>query len=91
MGWAISSNRAGPFDLRVTCITKMAESQTPDLVIMRIAGHVSRAMLEHCSRIRTDAKRAVLEQLAQPNSEGAVNQNVHQLLPNPLESSCNLN
>jgi integrase len=32
-------------DLRVTCITKMAESQTPDLVIMSVAGHVSRSML----------------------------------------------
>ena len=42
-------------DLRVTCITKMAESQTPDLVIMSVAGHVSRAMLQHYSRIRTDA------------------------------------
>jgi integrase len=48
-------------DLRVTCITKMAESQTPDLVIMRVAGHVSRAMSEHYSRIRTEAKRAALD------------------------------
>lgn len=77
-------------DLRVTCITKMAESQTPDLVIMSVAGHVSRAMLEHYSRIRTDAKRAALERLAQPYSEGAVNQNVHQLQPDSSEASCNL-
>jgi hypothetical protein len=54
-------------DLRVTCITKMAESQTPDLVIMSVAGHVSRAMLEHYSRIRTEAKRAALEWLTQPD------------------------
>jgi integrase len=77
-------------DLRVTCITKMAESQTPDLVIMSVAGHVSRAMLEHYSRIRTEAKREALERLVQPNSEGAVNQNVHQLLPKTPEPSRNL-
>jgi integrase len=65
-------------DLRITCITKMAESQTPDLVIMSVAGHVSRAMLEHYSRIRTEAKRAALERLVQPHSESAVHQNVHQ-------------
>jgi len=29
--------------------------------------HVSRAMLEHYSRIRTDAKRATLERLVQVN------------------------
>jgi len=43
----------------------MAENQTPDLVIY--------------SRIRTDAKRAALERLAQVNSAGVVNQDVHQL------------
>jgi len=77
-------------DLRVTCITKMAESLTPDLVIMSVAGHVSRAMLEHYSRIRTEAKRAALERLAQPTFEGAVNQNVHQLPPEAAEPHRNL-
>src|SRR5262249_32557017 len=77
-------------DLRVTCITKMAESQTPDLVIMSVAGHVSRAMLEHYSRIRTEAKLAALERLAQPAFEGAVNQNVHQLPTEAIEVHPNL-
>jgi integrase len=75
----LSGVRCRFHDLRVTCITKMAESLTPDLVIMSVAGHVSRAMLEHYSRIRTEAKRAALEGLAQPDFEGAVHQNVHQL------------
>lgn len=39
-------------DLRHTAITKLAESQASDQTIMAIAGHVSRAMLEHYSRIR---------------------------------------
>ena len=77
-------------DLRVTCITKMAESQTPDLVIMSVAGHVSRAMLEHYSRIRTEAKRDALERLAQPTFGGDVNQNVHQLTADTTEAQPNL-
>jgi len=77
-------------DLRVTCITKMAESQTPDLVIMSVAGHVSRAMLEHYSRIRTEAKRAALERLTQPDFEGSVHQNVHQPSMADSEPSRNL-
>lgn len=75
-----------------TCITKMAESQTPDLVIMSVAGHVSRAMLEHYSRIRTEAKRAALERLAQPSFVDAVNQNVHQpptVVPDPSRNLLN--
>ena len=86
----LSAVRCRFHDLRVTCITKMAESQTPDLVIMSVAGHVSRAMLEHYSRIRTEAKREALERIAQPNSEGAVHQNVHQLQPDVPERSRNL-
>jgi hypothetical protein len=70
--WRLALKRAGVkcrfHDLRVTCITKMAESLTPDLVIMSVAGHVSRAMLEHYSRIRTDAKRRALDNIAQPDS-----------------------
>jgi len=77
-------------DLRVTCITKMAESQTPDLVIMSVAGHVSRAMLEHYSRIRTEAKRAALDRLTQPDFEGSVHQNVHQPPSAGSEPSRNL-
>jgi integrase len=67
-------------DLRITCITKMAESQTPDLVIMSLAGHVSRNMLQHYSRIRIDAKRNALEGIAQPVFDGVVHQNGNQIL-----------
>ena len=37
-------------------------------------------MLEHYSRIRTDAKRAALDAIAAPKFEVGVHQNVHQLL-----------
>ena len=51
----------------------------PDLVIMGVAGHVSRKMLEHYSRIRTEAKRAALEAISGPVFGAGVHQNVHQL------------
>jgi integrase len=85
--WRHALRRAGFHcrfhDLRVTCITKLAESQASDMVIMSIAGHVSRRMLEHYSRIRTEAKRTALDAIAQgPTRAGfgeAVHQNVHQV------------
>ncbi len=50
---------------------------------MSIAGHVSKRMLEHYSRIRTDAKRAALDAIAQEPKQSilriGVHQNVHQL------------
>src|SRR5262249_35589410 len=68
--WRTALQRAGVqcrfHDLRVTCITKLAESQASDQTILSIAGHVSRKMLEHYSRIRIDAKRAALDAIAQP-------------------------
>lgn len=66
-------------DLRVTCITKLAESQASDMTIMAIAGHVSRRMLEHYSRIRIEAKRAALDAIVAPVFDTTVHQNVHQL------------
>ena len=86
----LSGVRCRFHDLRVTCITKMAEGQTPELVIMSVAGHVSRAMLQHYSRIRTDAKRRALESIAQPVFEAAVNQNVHQLVDRQNEEAAKL-
>jgi len=85
--WRDALRRAGFHcrfhDLRVTCITKLAESQASDMTIMAIAGHVSKRMLEHYSRIRTDAKRAALDAIAQGPKrailEAGVHQNVHQL------------
>jgi len=51
-------------DLRVSGITRLAESGAPDQTIMGIAGHVSKNMLEHYSRIRISAKREALENAA---------------------------
>ena len=73
-------------DLRVTAITKLAEGQTSELTIMAIAGHVSRKMMEHYSRIRTQAKRTALDSLV----EGPVNQNVHQVSSGDIEVPANL-
>lgn len=46
--WRHALKRAGFrcqfHDLRVTCVTKLAESQASDMTIMAIAGHVSRRM-----------------------------------------------
>jgi integrase len=85
--WRNALKRAGFHcrfhDLRVTCITKLSESQASDQTIMSIAGHVSRRMLEHYSRIRTDAKRSALDAIAQGQKQAIfgldVHQNVHQL------------
>jgi integrase len=80
--WRSALKRAGFHcrfhDLRVTCITKLAESQASDMSIMAIAGHVSKHMLEHYSRIRVEAKRAALDAIARPVFEVSVHQNVHQ-------------
>jgi integrase len=65
-------------DLRVTAITKLAESESSDLVIMSIAGHVSRRMLEHYSRIRMDAKRRALECIDQVQRAAVFGAGVHQ-------------
>ena len=56
---------------------KLAESQASEMTIMAIAGHVSKHMLEHYSRIRVDAKRAALDAIAKPVFEVGVHQNVH--------------
>ena len=65
-------------DLRVTCITKLAEGQASDQTIKAIAGHVSQRMLEHYSRIRMDAKRRALDAISQPLEPGVFEADVHQ-------------
>jgi len=65
-------------DLRVTCITKLAEGQASDQTIKAIEGHVSQRMLEHYSRIRMDAKRRALDALAQPVEPVVFGVAVHQ-------------
>jgi hypothetical protein len=49
------------------------------MTIMSIAGHVSKHMLEHYSRIRVEAKRADLDAFVGPVFEVGVHQNVHQI------------
>jgi integrase len=85
-GWRRALTDAGLqirfHDLRHSCITKLSESQASEQTIMAIAGHMSRAMVEHYSHIRMAAKRAALDGIAKPaqatDSQARVNQNVHQ-------------
>jgi hypothetical protein len=45
-------------------ITSLAESVAADLIIMAIAGHISRKMLERYSHVRMESKRTAMETLA---------------------------
>jgi integrase len=76
--WRAALKRAGLqlrfHDLRHTCITKLAESQTSEQTLMAISGHVSRKMIEHYSHIRMEAKQVAMDSIV----EGVVHQNVHQ-------------
>jgi integrase len=80
--WEKARKRAGVtvrfHDLRVTCITKLAEGQASDQTIKAIAGHISQRMLEHYSRIRMEAKRRALDALAQPLESAVFAAGVHQ-------------
>ena len=51
-------------DNRHTLVTELSESGAGDEVIMSIAGHVSRAMLSRYSRVRMEAKRRALDEIA---------------------------
>jgi integrase len=77
--WRAALKRAGLqlrfHDLRHTCITKLAESQASEQTLMAISGNVSRSMIEHYSHIRMEAKRAALDAIARPVSDGVVAQN----------------
>jgi integrase len=76
--WRAALKRAGLrlrfHDLRHSCITKLAESQVSEQTSMAIAGHVSRRMPEHYSRIRMEAKWVAMDAIV----ERSVHQNVHQ-------------
>jgi len=91
--WRTALKRAGFHcrfhDLRVTCITKLAESQASDMTIMAIAGRVSKRMLEYYSRIRVEAKRAALDAIARPDFVVGVHQNVHQIETADLTAPAN--
>ena len=55
-------------DLRHTAITNLCESGAPEAVIMAIAGHVSRRMLERYAHVRMEAKRRAVEALGKAGS-----------------------
>lgn len=79
-------------DLRHTCITKLAEGQASEQTIMAIAGHLSRAILEHYSHIRMAAKSAALDAIASKQAVvlPVVHQNVHRLRDGQKEKVANL-
>jgi len=58
------------YDLRHTLITELCEAGTPDEVVMAIAGHMSKRMMEHYSHIRMEAKRKALEQVDRAREAG---------------------
>ena len=67
-GWRTLTLKAGLkglrfHDLRHHSITRLAEAGVPEQTLMAIAGHVSKAMLEHYSHIRLAAKRAAVDAL----------------------------
>ncbi|MFI5059262.1 MAG: tyrosine-type recombinase/integrase [Candidatus Acidiferrales bacterium] len=66
-------------DLRHTFISRLAESQASDSTVMALAGHVSRAMMERYSHIRTEAKRRAVDDLSGTDFEPGVAQNWTQL------------
>lgn len=67
--WRTLTKEAGltglrPHDLRHHAITKLAESpEASEQTLMALAGHVNRAMLEHYSHVRQEAKRRAVESL----------------------------
>jgi integrase len=51
-------------DNRHTLVTELAESGAGDEAVMSIVGHASRAMLSRYSRVRMEAKRRALDEIA---------------------------
>jgi integrase len=78
-GWRTLTTNAGLkglrfHDMRHHSITKLAEAGVPDQTLMSIAGHVNKAMLDHYSHVRLQAKRTAVEALDTfkiPSSEAA--------------------
>jgi integrase len=65
--WRNARKKAGVtgrwHDNRHTWITDLSESGAGNQVIQDMAGHVSREMVKHYSRTRTEAKRKAVEAL----------------------------
>jgi hypothetical protein len=51
-------------DNRHTVVIELAESGAGDVVIMSVAGHISRAMFSRYSHVRMEAKRQALYEIA---------------------------
>jgi hypothetical protein len=66
---------------------ELAESGAGDQTILDIAGHVSKQMLKHYSRIRTEAKRRALESIIEKPA-GSDASDEHALAERSLQS-CN--
>src|SRR5207245_8044094 len=82
-------------DLRHHAITELAESQASDAVIMGIAGHVSKKMLEHYSHARLVAKRTALDAISTgragyDTTDDATGQNSLKDVPEVIENMVEL-
>lgn len=55
-----------PYDLRHTSLTRYAESGAPIAVMMSLAGHVTRKMVDHYTHISEQAKRKAVQNV-RPN------------------------
>jgi hypothetical protein len=62
--WIYSRARFWEHDIRHTLVTAFAESGAGDEAIIRIAGHVSRALLARYSHLWMEAKQRALEEIA---------------------------
>jgi len=73
-GWENVRRAAGVecrfHDLRHTVATKMAEAGVPESTMLALLGHMSRAMLERYSHVRTAAKRQAVEVLDYTRANG---------------------
>jgi integrase len=68
VGWEHARKVSGVLcrfhDLRHTFVSRLAESQASDSIIMALAGHDYRAMIERYSQIRMEAKRRAVDSLS---------------------------
>ena len=96
--WRLACKAAGvryrPHDMRHTFISRLAENPSvSEQTIKALAGHVSRQMLERYSHIRSEAKQAAIQALAQDAIEPILQRTGHKIghsAPN-ADSSPNAN
>jgi integrase len=63
-------------DLRHQAITELAENGASDSTVMALAGHLSKAMMDHYSHIRMAAKRAAVDGLSSGLIQGPTSSEV---------------